>query len=76
MCSCIALCCRTSSFTTATVAVILGARRVDIHRFHGTTTSGEPATPEHFRRYGYGVAAAAAALWILVHVPNFMGSPR
>ena len=58
----------------ATVAAILGARHLDIHRFHGATASGEPATPEHLRRYAFGVTAAAAALWVLVHIPSFMGS--
>jgi hypothetical protein len=58
----------------ATVAAILGARHVDIHRFHGATASGEPATPAHFRRYAYGVAAAAVVLWLLVHMLSFMGS--
>jgi hypothetical protein len=58
----------------ATVAAILGARHQDIHRFQGATASGEPATPEHFRRYAFGVAAAAAVLWVLAHIPSFIGS--
>ena len=58
----------------ATVAAILGARHLDIHRFHGATTSGEPATPEHLRRYTYGVAGVALVIWMLVNMPTLLRS--
>ena len=50
-----------------TVAAMLGARYFDVHRFHGATASGEPATPEHFRRYAYGLGGGALVVWGLVH---------
>jgi hypothetical protein len=55
-----------------TVASMLGARYVDIHRFQGATASGEPATPEHFRRYAYGVTAGALAVWALAHASHML----
>ena len=44
-------------------ASMVGARWLDISRFHGLTADGVPATTSHLRRYALGVGAATAALW-------------
>jgi hypothetical protein len=57
----------------ANVAAMLAARYFDVHRFHGATASGEPATPQDFRRYAYGLAAGAFVAWGLVHASHLVG---
>jgi hypothetical protein len=52
----------------ALVMALGSARYADIARFDGLTTSGEPATMEHFRRYSVGLFVGAAALWACTHV--------
>lgn len=49
------------------VAALLAARYVDIARFAGRTTDGEPAMMWHFRRYALRLLLIAAALWAGVH---------
>ena len=39
-------------------------RYVDISRFHGETTNGEPATAAHLKRYLTGLTALAAVAWL------------
>lgn len=52
----------------AVVVAPAGARYTDIGRFGGLTTSGEPATMRHFRRYVIGLVLLAAGCWASVHV--------
>jgi hypothetical protein len=47
------------------VALLVGARYVDIVRFKGQTMDGEPATMAHLKRYVLLVLVAGAALWIV-----------
>jgi hypothetical protein len=55
------------------IVVALGsARYADIARFQGLTTSGEPATTQHLRRYLLGLFLATAGLWLLVHALGFL----
>jgi hypothetical protein len=54
------------------VALLAGARHLDIARFGGTTVEGTPAAIQHFRRYALGLLFAAAALWIAVHALRFL----
>jgi hypothetical protein len=51
-----------------TVALMIVARRVDITRWNGTTSTGEPATLVHWRSYTVTVICIAAAGSALVHV--------
>ena len=55
-----------------TVAAMVAARYIDVYRFHGATASGEPATPEHFRRYAYCLGAGALVVWCLVHASHLV----
>lgn len=52
----------------AVVAALVGARYADIACFDGRTTSGAPATMQHFRRYVLALLAVAAGLWGCVHL--------
>ncbi len=45
------------------VVTLLIARYLDVKRYGGETTNGEPATSAHLVRYGIGVTAVGAALW-------------
>jgi len=47
------------------VAMLLLARFVDIKRFHGETSNGQPATMGHLRRYAAMLVASAAAIWAI-----------
>ncbi|HPD15559.1 MAG TPA: hypothetical protein PLE19_11440 [Planctomycetota bacterium] len=51
----------------AGVAFLLGARFLDITRFQGTTTTGQPATLAHWRRYALLVLAVSACGWLAAH---------
>ena len=55
------------------VAAMIGARYFDVHRFHGATASGEPATPVHLRRYAFGLGAGALVVWAVVHALHLLG---
>jgi hypothetical protein len=50
-----------------TVLTLLGARFLDISWYRGTTSSGEPATMAHFRRYALLLLAIGVALWAGAH---------
>lgn len=57
----------------AVVAALIAARHVDIARFEGQTSHGEPATMQHFRGYVVRVLVVAAALWASAHlVPRLL----
>jgi hypothetical protein len=55
------------------VAMLIGARYIDIVRFKGTTIHGEPATTTHFKRYVLMLLVSAAAVWAMARVagPGF-----
>ena len=55
------------------VGLLILARYVDIVRYKGTTTDGEPATMAHFKRYLLLVLLAGAAMWTVARVlgPGF-----
>lgn len=48
------------------IALMIGARYIDIARFEGTTINDEPATMAHFKRYLLIVLLAGAAVFALV----------
>lgn len=45
------------------VAALIGVRYVDITRYQGQTSKGEPATLSDWKRYSVGLTVIAAALW-------------
>ena len=45
------------------VGLLICARYIDIVRFKGKTTDGEPATTTHLKRYALMVLLVGAALW-------------
>jgi hypothetical protein len=49
----------------AAVLGMIAARQLDVVRFKGRTSMGEPATTRDVRRYAAGLIASAAALWCL-----------
>ena len=55
------------------VAMLIGARYVDIARFKGQTIDGGPATMAHLRRYVVLVLLAGSAMWVLARAlgPGF-----
>ena len=55
------------------VALLIGARYVDIVRFKGQTMNGEPATRAQLKRYVLLVLVAGAALWAIARAlgPGF-----
>jgi hypothetical protein len=50
-----------------TVALMIVARRVDITRWHGTTTTGEPATLADWRSYSMIAVLVTAAASAIAH---------
>jgi hypothetical protein len=48
-------------------AAMVAARYLDIARYHGGTTYGEPATIRDFRKYAALMALAALSLWAVAH---------
>ncbi len=56
----------------AVVALVVGARHVDIAQYGGTTVSGTPATGRDFRRYALAMVLAAALLWAVAHALNLV----
>lgn len=52
---------------------LVGVRYVDITRFKGETTEGEPATIAHWRRYAIMMMLISAALWALARVAASRG---
>ena len=55
------------------VALLTGARYIDIVRFKGTTIQGEPATTAHLKRYVLVLVVASAAIWTIARTlgPGF-----
>ena len=51
----------------AVVALLAGARYLDITRFQGRTADGEPATVAHLRRYLITMLLVAAGAWLAAH---------
>lgn len=49
-------------------AAMVAVRYVDITRFGGQTTEGQPATLAHWRKYALGVAFVTSLLWIAAHL--------
>ena len=47
------------------VAGLIGIRYVDITRYAGLTSKGEPATLKDWKLYSVGLAMVAAAVWTL-----------
>lgn len=50
------------------VALTIGARRLDITRYQGTTASGEPATLADWRRHAVTLILVAAAGSVVAHM--------
>ena len=50
------------------VGLILCARYVDIRYFGGTKADGQPASLQDFRRHALILLAAAAVVWLVVHL--------
>ena len=55
----------------ATVLLLFAARLLDIRRFHGETSAGEPATMAHFKRYVAVLVVVAGAIWGVAHSITF-----
>ena len=53
---------------TITLALMIGARRLEMRSGTAETAMGEPATMEHFKRYVRVLVPAAAAVWIAAKV--------
>jgi hypothetical protein len=56
-----------------TAGLLVGARYIDIARYHGTTAHGEPATTAHFKRYALTLLVACGAIWAVARAlgPGF-----
>jgi len=52
----------------AIVGGLIGLRYVDITRYAGQTSKGEPATLRDWKRYSVGLATASLAIWALAIV--------
>jgi hypothetical protein len=59
----------------AAVAAMAVARYVDIVRFQGMTSEGEPATVGHFWRYAVILTLVAGAAWAAAHLVG-LGAAR
>jgi hypothetical protein len=46
------------------VALLVAARFVDVARFGGQTTTGEPATRADAQRYAFTVVGLSSAAWL------------
>jgi hypothetical protein len=51
----------------AAVVTLLGARFLDISWYRGSTSTGEPATMAHWRRYAVTLLLLAVGLWVGAH---------
>ena len=49
----------------AAVLGMIAARHIDVVRYHGRTTTGEPATARDVRLYAVGLLIGAGFLWCL-----------
>lgn len=52
----------------ATVILLIIVRFIDIKRLNGKTSSGEPATMGHWKKYTLFLILGSAAMWILAHI--------
>jgi hypothetical protein len=52
----------------AVVAIVLFARLLDIRKFAGETSGGEPATMSHFWGYSLKLLMAATGVWLIAHL--------
>lgn len=52
---------------------LIGVRYLDITRYHGATSDGEPATLAHWRRYAITMVLISAALWTAARVAAARG---
>lgn len=57
----------------AIVVALISIRYLDIARFHGQTTDGDPATMAHWRRYVLGLIPISAGLWALMRFAHTQG---
>lgn len=57
----------------ALVIALIVVRYVDIARFGGQTSDGDPATLAHWRRYALGLVVVAVAVRALMHVAHANG---
>jgi hypothetical protein len=55
----------------AVAAGVAAVRYLDISRLGGQTATGAPASPAHWRRYAWALAAVAAGLWLLAHLVSW-----
>lgn len=65
-----------SAYDAAFAGLVLGLvilRYLDITRFGGETSDGEPATLSHWRRYALGLVGVAAAMWALARLAAARG---
>lgn len=49
------------------VAALMIARSLDVLRFSGTTTEGQPATVADLRRYAMGLVVTSGILWFIAY---------
>lgn len=54
------------------IPVVVFARYLDVTRYHGMTTYGEPATLAHWRRYAVVVVAVAIVGWLAAHAIAYL----
>lgn len=54
-------------------AGVIGIRYLDIARYHGSTSDGEPATLAHWRRYAIAMVLVSAVLWTFARVAAARG---
>jgi hypothetical protein len=48
-------------------AAMVAVRYLDVTRFRGQTTEGQPATLAHWRRYSAGLGIVTGLLWVVAH---------
>jgi hypothetical protein len=53
--------------------LMVWARYVDIARYHGTTSDGQPATLANWRGYAMVVVAVAGVTWAAAHAVAYFG---
>ena len=56
----------------AALIVTVFVRFADVAWFHGTTSTGEPGTLRHVRRYAAGLVVASAGAWCVARVVGFI----
>jgi hypothetical protein len=61
------------AFFWVAAVLMICARYLDVRFFHGTTTSGEPATMRDFAAYVIFIVLGGGACWGLAHVVSKLG---